>query len=189
MMPAWQLHCDRYIANFQSHLTWYTIIINANSKLFMYSFLQGICKLCHLSCLTCRGPLPSDCFQCTSGYEQQGDICEKKMIWDLLDPDVMKHLAWAIILCIGAIILFSVGFGIMQARERGRLCWVAKHNYVPDWNKGAYNGVSALDPENNHSAEAKRDYPNTAIFKVSSNTHHSSSGYGRGGLGCAQPKL
>ena len=67
------------------------------------------------------------------------------MLWDLLDPAVMKHLAWAIILCIGAIILFSLAFAILQARQRRRLCWAAKHNYVPDWTKGAYNGVSTLD--------------------------------------------
>nr|KAG5695277.1 hypothetical protein BaRGS_028212 [Batillaria attramentaria] len=106
---------------------------------------QGVCKPCHPSCLTCRGPAPTDCFQCASDFEQDGDACAKKMLWDLLDPDMMKHLAWAIILCIGAIILFSLGFAIMQARQRGRLCWGAKQNYVPDWTKGAYNGVSALD--------------------------------------------
>ena len=30
----------------------------------------------------------------------------------------------------------------MQARDRGRLCWQTKPNYVPDWSKGHYDGVS-----------------------------------------------
>jgi hypothetical protein len=74
------------------------------------------------------------------------------MLWDLLDPAVMKHLAWAIILCIGAIILCSLAFAILQARQRRKLCWAAKHtNYFPDWTKGAYNGVTATvdEPERN----------------------------------------
>ena len=67
---------------------------------------QGVCKACHESCLTCKGSSEGDCFQCASGFEHKGDKCERKMLWDLLDPDVMKHLAWAIILCIAAILLF-----------------------------------------------------------------------------------
>lgn len=121
---------------------------------------QGVCKPCHPSCLTCRGAAATDCFQCTSGYERQeaeaggsgagsvgGGVCHKTMLWDLLDPAVMKHLAWAIILCIGAIILCSLAFAILQARQRRKLCWAAKHtNYLPDWTKGAYNSVTAPAP-------------------------------------------
>ena len=33
-------------------------------------------------------------------------------------------------------------FGLLQARDRGRLCWQTKPNYVPDWSKGHYDGVS-----------------------------------------------
>ncbi|XP_059163453.1 furin-like protease kpc-1 isoform X3 [Physella acuta] len=113
------------------------------SKSVLHTHTQGVCKPCHESCLTCKGSMASDCFQCASGFEWRGNKqCEKKMIWDLLDPDVMKHLAWAIILCIAAILLFSVIFGILQARERGRLCWKSKPNYVPDWGKGHYDGVT-----------------------------------------------
>ncbi|GFR96267.1 furin1-X [Elysia marginata] len=103
---------------------------------------QGVCKPCHESCLTCKGSVAQDCYQCASGFERKGDLCEKKMIWDMLDPEVMKHLAWAIIICIAAILLFSVVFGLLQARDRGRLCWQTKPNYVPDWSKGHYDGVS-----------------------------------------------
>ncbi|GFO25896.1 furin-like [Plakobranchus ocellatus] len=103
---------------------------------------QGVCKPCHESCLTCKSSEAQDCFQCANGFERKGDLCEKKMIWDMLDPDVMKHLAWAIIICIAAILLFSVIFGLLQARERGRLCWQTKPNYVPDWSKGHYDGVT-----------------------------------------------
>ena len=100
------------------------------------------------------------------------------MLWDLLDPAVMKHLAWAIILCIGAIILFSLAFAILQARQRRRLCWAAKHNYVPDWTKGAYNGVSTLDePDADPSPTGlavgetggvprEQDLTNAALFKA-----------------------
>lgn len=104
------------------------------------------------------------------------------MLWDLLDPAVMKHLAWAIILCIGAIILFSLAFAILQARQRRRLCWAAKQNYVPDWTKGAYNGVSTLDepdatpvpaPTGLAAGEAggvhrEQDLTNTTLFKANS---------------------
>ncbi|XP_041369640.1 furin-like protease kpc-1 isoform X1 [Gigantopelta aegis] len=105
---------------------------------------QGVCRQCHVSCLTCKGPLAEDCFQCNSGYEQKTDatgFCTKKMIWDFLDPEVIKHLAWAIILCIGGILLFTVVFGVMQAREQSKLCWKVKNIYHPDLSKGRYNGV------------------------------------------------
>ncbi|XP_050402509.1 furin-like protease kpc-1 isoform X1 [Patella vulgata] len=111
---------------------------------------QGICAPCHSSCLTCRGARMEECFQCSEGYERKNDFCTKKMIWDFLDPDVMKHLAWAIILCIGAILLFCVLFGLLQVRDHRKLCWSAKRFYVPDLAKGHYNGVSrncADDPE------------------------------------------
>nr|KAI8769278.1 furin-like [Biomphalaria glabrata] len=127
------------------------------SKSMLHS--QGECKLCHDSCLNCKGSKPTDCFQCASGFERKGDVCEKKMIWDLLDPDVMKHLAWAIILCIAAILLFSVVFGILQARERGRLCWKNKPNYVPDWGKGHYDGVTPNLAMHDRDMEAEFSLP------------------------------
>ncbi|KAK0070027.1 furin, partial [Biomphalaria pfeifferi] len=127
------------------------------SKSMLHS--QGECKLCHDSCLNCKGSKATDCFQCASGFERKGDVCEKKMIWDLLDPDVMKHLAWAIILCIAAILLFSVVFGILQARERGRLCWKNKPNYVPDWGKGHYDGVTPNLAMHDHDMEAEFSLP------------------------------
>ncbi|XP_076465888.1 furin-like protease kpc-1 isoform X3 [Babylonia areolata] len=145
---------------------------------------QGVCKPCHPSCLTCRGDSPSDCFQCASGYERQGDseaVCHKTLLWDLLDPAVMKHLAWALILCIGAIIFFSLLFAILQARHRRRLCWASKHSYVPDWTKGAYNGVSTLDEPESRSmpgasstrdrmgaAHQDPDFCSHSLFKTSS---------------------
>ncbi|KAH9499166.1 hypothetical protein Btru_004327 [Bulinus truncatus] len=120
---------------------------------------QGVCKPCHDSCLNCKGFLSTDCFQCASGFERKGELCEKKMIWDLLDPDVMKHLAWAIILCIAAILLFSVIFGILQARDRGRLCWKNKPNYVPDWGKGHYDGVTPNYARHETDMEAEFSLP------------------------------
>ncbi|BFY97735.1 hypothetical protein BsWGS_00774 [Bradybaena similaris] len=137
---------------------------------------QGVCLPCHESCLTCRGSVANDCFQCASGFERKGELCEKKMIWDLLDPDVMKHLAWAIILCIAAILLFSVVFGILQAKDRGRLCWRSKPNYVPDWSKGHYDGVTphyAMQDSDNETelpppAKIQTFFPLTVAYKY----HH-----------------
>ncbi|BFZ02510.1 hypothetical protein BsWGS_05549 [Bradybaena similaris] len=104
---------------------------------------QGVCVPCHASCLTCKSSVAADCFQCSSGFERKGELCEKKMIWDLLDPDVMKHLAWAIIICLAAILLFSVIFGFLQAKDRGCLCFQKKPNYIPDWNKSNFDGVTS----------------------------------------------
>ncbi|KAK7116299.1 hypothetical protein V1264_002005 [Littorina saxatilis] len=138
-------HCpDHYFGSVQAvHLA--SPIQPNSTKPLLHT--QGVCKPCHESCLSCRGAAATDCFQCASGYDRNGEsgTCHKTMLWDLLDPAVMKHLAWAIILCIGAIILFSLAFAILQARQRRRLCWAVKQNYVPDWTKGAYNGVSVLD--------------------------------------------
>ncbi|CAL1547097.1 unnamed protein product [Lymnaea stagnalis] len=140
---------------------------------------QGVCKPCHDTCLNCKGSTATDCFQCASGFERKGELCEKKMIWDLLDPDVMKHLAWAIILCIAAILLFSVVFGILQARDRGRLCWKSKPNYVPDWGRGHYDGVTpnyAMQDSDNEAefsppAKTQTLFPQTIGFKH----HHCNS--------------
>ncbi|XP_025077508.1 furin-like protease kpc-1 isoform X4 [Pomacea canaliculata] len=161
-------HCpEHYFGSVQAvHLAG-PVQINSSKPLL---HTQGVCKPCHTSCLTCRGPSLMDCFQCASGYERQADACEKTMIWDLLDPEILKHLAWAIILCIGAIIIFFVGFVIMQARERGRLCWSVKQNYIPDWTKGAYNGVSVLDdPEVDTSLSNSHDLRGKpSVFRISS---------------------
>ncbi|XP_076443592.1 uncharacterized protein LOC143282043 isoform X2 [Babylonia areolata] len=107
---------------------------------------QGLCQPCHQSCLTCRGQAPSDCYQCAPGYQRQGEggvACHKTLLWDLLDPAVMKHLAWALILCIGAVIFLSILLAVWQARQRRRLCWSDKrHPPAADWGKGVYDGVS-----------------------------------------------
>lgn len=67
----------------------------------------------------------------------------------------------------------SVVFGILQARDRGRLCWKSKPNYVPDWSKGHYDGVTpsyAMQDSDNEgefspTAKARNLFPQTVIFK------------------------
>ena len=144
-----------------------------NPKCWFDVDVQGVCKPCHPSCLTCRGEGIKDCFQCASGYERVNDDdtdeglsgggkCEKTMLWDLLDPSVMKHLAWAIILCIGAIIICSLAFAVLQARHRRKLCWATKHpNYAPDWTKGAYDGISSTleDSEGGGGGDKRTSQP------------------------------
>ncbi|XP_067665685.1 furin-like protease kpc-1 isoform X2 [Haliotis asinina] len=133
-------HCPQHYFGSVEAVRLAPILPNSSKPL---SSKQGLCKPCHESCLTCKGALPDDCYQCNNGFERKNDLCEKKMIWDFLDPDVMKHLAWAIMLCIGGILLFSVVFGILQARDQSKLCWRVKRYYVPDFSKGRYNGVSS----------------------------------------------
>ncbi len=46
---------------------------------YMYSYVAGkICDLCHVTCLTCKGPDYSDCLSCEDGAEPVDGNCLNK---------------------------------------------------------------------------------------------------------------
>ncbi|XP_052279623.1 furin-like protease kpc-1 isoform X3 [Dreissena polymorpha] len=100
---------------------------------------QGVCNPCHEACRTCKGPRESECFQCTDGYEKQEGHCQKKLLLNFLDPDMLGFFIWVIVLCIAAIVLFGVIFGLLHARDRRMLCWKGSKL---DANKCEYNGIN-----------------------------------------------
>ncbi|XP_052793856.1 furin-like protease kpc-1 isoform X6 [Mya arenaria] len=87
---------------------------------------QGVCLPCHEACRTCKGSKESQCFQCTDGYEKDKGLCQKKLLLNFLDPDMLGFFVWVIVLCIAAIVLFGVIFGLLHARDRHLLCWKGK---------------------------------------------------------------
>lgn len=101
---------------------------------------QGICNACHEACRTCKGPHESECFQCTDGYQVHDGVCQKKLLLNFIDPDMVGFFIWVIVLCIAAIILFGVIFGLLHARDRRLLCWKGKRHLDSD--KCEYNGIS-----------------------------------------------
>lgn len=118
---------------------------------------QGICNECHEACRTCKGPQVADCFQCKDGYEKRDGLCHKKLLLNFLDPDMLGFFIWVIVLCIAAIILFGVIFGLLQARDRHLLCWKGKQKTKS--NKCEYNGIN-LTPE-----ELENDLENFDIIR------------------------
>ncbi|KAL3866808.1 hypothetical protein ACJMK2_044075 [Sinanodonta woodiana] len=106
---------------------------------------HGICHACNEACRTCKGPHVSDCYQCRDGYENRDSICQKKLLLNFLDPDMLGFFIWVIVLCIAAVILFGIIFGILQARDHHLLCWKEKrHKALP---KGQYNGITLTREE------------------------------------------
>ena len=101
---------------------------------------HGICNRCHEACKTCRGPQVDDCFLCNDGYETRDGMCKKELLLNFLDPDMLGFFIWVIVLCIAAIILFGVIFGLLQARDRHMLCWKGKRHI--DDVKCRYNGLT-----------------------------------------------
>ncbi|KAL5004064.1 hypothetical protein ScPMuIL_017520, partial [Solemya velum] len=101
---------------------------------------QGVCHPCNEACQTCRGPHVVDCFQCNDGYEIRDEYCRKKLLLNFLDPDMLGFFVWVIVLCISAILLFGVVFGILQARDHHLLCWKEKRHF--NEGKGKYNGLA-----------------------------------------------
>ncbi|XP_045216295.2 furin-like protease kpc-1 isoform X2 [Mercenaria mercenaria] len=106
---------------------------------------QGICTECHEACRTCKGPQVADCFQCKDGYEKRDGLCQKKLLLNFLDPDMLGFFIWVIVLCIAAIILFGVIFGLLQARERQLLCWKGKRKVKN--RKCEYKGMNLTQEE------------------------------------------
>ncbi|KAL4227608.1 hypothetical protein ACF0H5_013049 [Mactra antiquata] len=106
---------------------------------------QGICNACNEACRTCKGPQVSDCFECKDGYERIDDLCQKKLLLNFLDPDMLGFFIWVIVLCIAAIILFGVIFGLLQARDRHLLCWKGKG--TKDRGKCDYKGINLTQEE------------------------------------------
>ena len=101
---------------------------------------QGICNRCHEACRTCKGPHVSDCFQCRDGYQVHEGMCQKKLLLNFIDPDMVGFFIWVIVFCIAAIVLFGVIFGLLHARDRRLLCWKGKRHMDSD--KCEYNGIS-----------------------------------------------
>lgn len=101
---------------------------------------QGVCHPCNEACQTCRGPHVVDCFQCNDEYEIRDEYCRKKLLLNFLDPDMLGFFVWVIVLCISAILLFGVVFGILQARDHHLLCWKEKRHF--NEGKGKYNGIA-----------------------------------------------
>lgn len=118
---------------------------------------QGICNACDEACRTCKGPQVADCFQCKDGYDKRDRLCQKQLLLNFLDPDMLGFFVWVIVLCITAIILFGVIFGLLQARDRQLFCWKGKRAH--DKNKCDYNGIS-LTPE-----ELENDLQNFDIIR------------------------
>ena len=106
---------------------------------------HGICNECNEACRTCKGPQVSDCFQCSDGYERRDNLCQKKLLLNFLDPDMLGFFVWVIVLCIAAIILFGVIFGLLQARDHKLLCWKEKKEV--DTTKGDYHGMTLTREE------------------------------------------
>lgn len=129
---------------------------NTSSKKSKYQ-RQGNCNACNEACRTCKGPQVSDCFQCKDGYERIDDLCQKKLLLNFLDPDMLGFFIWVIVLCIAAIILFGVIFGLLQARDRQLLCWKGKGS--KERSKCDYKGIN-LTPE-----ELENDLENFDIIR------------------------
>ena len=106
---------------------------------------HGICNECNEACRTCKGPQVSDCFQCSDGYERRDNLCQKKLLLNFLDPDMLGFFVWVIVLCIAAIILFGVIFGLLQARDHKLLCWKEKPHL--ETQKGDYLGMTLTREE------------------------------------------
>ena len=106
---------------------------------------HGICNECNEACRTCKGPQVSDCFQCSDGFERRENLCQKKLLLNFLDPDMLGFFVWVIVLCIAAIILFAVIFGLLQARDHKVLCWKEKRHKESD--KGDYKGMTLTREE------------------------------------------
>ena len=87
----------------------------------------------------------SDCFQCSDGFERRENLCQKKLLLNFLDPDMLGFFVWVIVLCIAAIILFAVIFGLLQARDHKVLCWKEKRHKETD--KGDYKGMTLTREE------------------------------------------
>ena len=106
---------------------------------------HGICNECNEACRTCKGPQVSDCFQCSDGFERRENLCQKKLLLNFLDPDMLGFFVWVIVLCIAAIILFAVIFGLLQARDHKVLCWKEKRH--KETVKGDYTGMTLTREE------------------------------------------
>ena len=106
---------------------------------------HGICNECNEACRTCKGPLVSDCFQCSDEFERRDNLCQKKLLLNFLDPDMLGFFVWVIVLCIAAIILFGVIFGLLQARDHKLLCWKEKRHL--ETGKGDYHGMTLTREE------------------------------------------
>lgn len=87
----------------------------------------------------------SDCFQCSDRYERRDNLCQKKLLLNFLDPDMLGFFVWVIVLCIAAIILFGVIFGLLQARDHKLLCWKEKRHI--ETGKGDYHGMTLTREE------------------------------------------
>lgn len=112
---------------------------------------QGVCLPCHEACRTCKGSKESECFQCTDGYEKHEGLCQKKLLLNFLDPDMLGFFVWVIVLCIAAIVLFGVIFGLLHARDRHMLCWKSR-------GKDAGRGEYSLTQESDlHAADVIRN--------------------------------
>jgi hypothetical protein len=79
---------------------------------------------------------------------------------------MLGFFVWVIVLCIAAIILFGVIFGLLQARDRRMLCW--KEKRPKDAIKCEYNGINLTqeDIENdieNFNIIRNRNFRNGSI--------------------------
>nr|XP_006812534.1 PREDICTED: furin-1-like [Saccoglossus kowalevskii] len=107
------------------------------------SSLDYQCNPCHTTCRTCTASGPNQCTSCHFFYEKHDTSCV--FIQEMSDMERGSNIYYiiAVILCVAAIALFGIIFGLLQANTQGLLCCNST-SYV-SLDKQHFNGLAAKE--------------------------------------------